>query len=274
MVQKRGGGPAPFLMKTHQMVEEPATDDVISWGENGRSFVVRKPVEFARDLLPVHFKHNNFSSFVRQLNTYGFRKVVPDKWEFSNENFRKNEPNLLSKIRRRKTSVLTSVKKPSNTTTTSHVAPPPSATTSSTTSSPLSPSPPHQNLNLLALINENEQLKKDNLSLTCELSFVKRRCNEMLGFLSKFVDVKEFDFRILMQGDEDSNRDVCKRDEIEMKEEEECGFKLFGVRLKEKGGRKRGVDENSEIYRVENKNLKIGFGSPWPVQQSSGKVCN
>jgi heat shock transcription factor, other eukaryote len=65
-----GGRPAPFLTKTHQMVEERATDEVVSWAEQGRSFVVWKPVEFARDLLPLHFKHCNFSSFVRQLNTY------------------------------------------------------------------------------------------------------------------------------------------------------------------------------------------------------------
>jgi heat shock transcription factor, other eukaryote len=63
-------GPAPFLSKTHQMVEERGTDEVISWAEQGRSFVVWKPVELARDLLPLHFKHCNFSSFVRQLNTY------------------------------------------------------------------------------------------------------------------------------------------------------------------------------------------------------------
>ena len=67
---RAGGGPAPFLTKTHQMVEEASTDEVISWAEQGRSFVVWKPVELARDLLPLHFKHCNFSSFVRQLNTY------------------------------------------------------------------------------------------------------------------------------------------------------------------------------------------------------------
>lgn len=60
----------PFLVKTYMLVEDPATDDVISWNDDGTAFVVWQPPEFARDLLPTLFKHSNFSSFVRQLNTY------------------------------------------------------------------------------------------------------------------------------------------------------------------------------------------------------------
>lgn len=62
--------PAPFLTKTYQLVDDPTTDHVVSWGEDDTTFVVWRPPEFARDLLPNYFKHNNFSSFVRQLNTY------------------------------------------------------------------------------------------------------------------------------------------------------------------------------------------------------------
>ncbi|KAL0414588.1 UNVERIFIED_CONTAM: Heat stress transcription factor B-2b [Sesamum radiatum] len=71
-----GGGesqrstPTPFLTKTYQLVDDPSIDDLISWNEDGTTFVVWRPAEFARDLLPKYFKHNNFSSFVRQLNTY------------------------------------------------------------------------------------------------------------------------------------------------------------------------------------------------------------
>ncbi|KAK8642536.1 hypothetical protein V6N13_011876 [Hibiscus sabdariffa] len=95
--------PAPFLTKTYQLVDDPTTDHIVSWGEDDTTFVVWRPPEFARDLLPNYFKHNNFSSFVRQLNTYGFRKIVPDRWEFANEFFKKGEKHLLCEIHRKKT---------------------------------------------------------------------------------------------------------------------------------------------------------------------------
>ncbi|GKU98313.1 hypothetical protein SLEP1_g11332 [Rubroshorea leprosula] len=60
----------PFLSKTFDLVDERSLDPIISWGPTGESFVVWDPVEFARLILPRNFKHNNFSSFVRQLNTY------------------------------------------------------------------------------------------------------------------------------------------------------------------------------------------------------------
>ncbi|KAK4439937.1 Pentatricopeptide repeat-containing protein, mitochondrial [Sesamum alatum] len=102
--------PAPFLSKTYDLLEDQErllgsggkNKKIVSWNLEGNGFVVWCPADFSDLMLPNYFKHNNFSSFIRQLNTYGFKKSASKRWEFQHEKFKRGCRHLLAEIRRKK----------------------------------------------------------------------------------------------------------------------------------------------------------------------------
>lgn len=68
--QSQRAEPIPFLAKTYELVDNPDNENLVSWTANGASFIVKDTNKFATILLPKYFKHENFSSFVRQLNNH------------------------------------------------------------------------------------------------------------------------------------------------------------------------------------------------------------
>ncbi|XP_012263412.2 heat shock factor protein-like isoform X2 [Athalia rosae] len=110
-ITELGASVPAFLGKLWKLVEDPETDDLICWAPNGRSFYIRNQAQFARELLPHYYKHNNMASFVRQLNMYGFHKKVSvelgglkcdkDEMEFAHQYFCKGHPCLLEHIKRK-----------------------------------------------------------------------------------------------------------------------------------------------------------------------------
>ena len=102
-----------FVRKLYKMLEDPTYSSVVRWGDDGDSFVVLENEKFTKSILPKHFKHSNFASFVRQLNKYDFHKVRqnneegatsiygPNAWEFRHPEFRANSKDSLDNIRRK-----------------------------------------------------------------------------------------------------------------------------------------------------------------------------
>ncbi|KAG6576733.1 Heat stress transcription factor B-2b, partial [Cucurbita argyrosperma subsp. sororia] len=172
--------PTPFLTKTYQLVDDETIDHVISWNDDGSTFIVWNTITFATDLLPKYFKHNNFTSFLRQLNTYGFRKVVSDRWEFANECFRKGKKQLLCEIQRRKFHTAL----PSTT-------PPPqllAVTGNSSSEEQVISSDETPTRDFAELIDENDRLRKEKAKLTEQLVEMKSLCNNIFSMMSSFVE--------------------------------------------------------------------------------------
>ena len=57
------------------MVED-SIEDCIIWSTKGDHFIVISPNKFSKTVLPRYFKHSNWTSFVRQLNSTYFNVYI------------------------------------------------------------------------------------------------------------------------------------------------------------------------------------------------------
>lgn len=91
-------------MKLMVYADKQEKDFCVAWMEDGKSFIIRKPDDFTRNVVPKFFKSTKFSSFTRKLYRWGFRQVnrgigPDDPIIFGNEFFQRDNAELMAKMR-------------------------------------------------------------------------------------------------------------------------------------------------------------------------------
>ena len=64
-----------FLLKLYEILSKNEYSKIIHWSQNGTYIIITNIHTLSKKILPIYFNHQNYSSFVRQLNIYNFHKI-------------------------------------------------------------------------------------------------------------------------------------------------------------------------------------------------------
>lgn len=92
---------ATFPQKLYALINaEPR--DVVCWTEKGNAFKVVDVDKFSDNIIPKYFRHTKITSFQRQLNLYGFRRITKgeDVGAYYHPKFLRGQRELVCEIKR------------------------------------------------------------------------------------------------------------------------------------------------------------------------------
>ena len=86
--------------KLMSLLENNPDPNVITWLPHGRAFILKDNTRFMNELSSSLCKSNNFKSFQRMLNIWGFKRLTGkrDKGAYYHQLFLKGRPNLVKKM--------------------------------------------------------------------------------------------------------------------------------------------------------------------------------
>jgi hypothetical protein len=92
-----------FPLKAFEIVSDPSNHEYVRWNDEGDAFIITNKNAFSDQVLPKYFKHKNLSTFIRQLNIYGFKKTKYKDEEhcFAHKDFKRQNKRLLLNMKRR-----------------------------------------------------------------------------------------------------------------------------------------------------------------------------